>query len=80
MGPTAPPPIVSTGIIQFTNGDVSSGQDVTPCDGQFQRSKLSPKVEVDPQQEVALPLTVETHFNQMSHRLDNTVKSLEKDN
>ena len=26
--------IVSTGIIQFSDGDVSSGQDVTPCDGQ----------------------------------------------
>ena len=26
--------IVSTGIIQFSEGDVSSGQYVAPCDGQ----------------------------------------------
>ena len=41
-------------------------------------SKLPPKVEVDPQQEVVLPLTVETRLDQMSHRLDNTVKSLDE--
>ena len=70
--------IVSTGIIKFSDGDVSSGQDVAPCDGQVQMSKFSPKVEVDPQQEVALPLTVESHLDQMSHRLDNTVKSLDE--
>ena len=70
--------IVSTGIIQFSDGDVSSGQDVVPCDGQVQMSKLSPKLKVDPQQEVALPLTVETRLDQMSQRLDNTVKSLDE--
>ena len=68
--------IVSTGIIQFSDGDVSSGQDVAPCDGQMQMSKFSPKVEVDPQHQVVLPLTVETRLDQRSHRLDNTVKSL----
>ena len=41
-------------------------------------SKLSPKVDVDPQHKVALPLTVETRLDQMSHRLDNTVKSLDE--
>ena len=66
--------IVSTGIIQFSDGDVSSGQDVAPCDGQVQMSK----VEIDPQQEVTLPLTLESHLDQMSHRLDNTVKSLDE--
>ena len=70
--------IVSTGIIKFSDGDVSSGQDVTPCDGKVQMSKFSPKVEIDPQQEVALPLTVESRLDQMSHRLDNTVKSLDE--
>ena len=70
--------IVSTGIIKFSDGDVSSGQDVAPCDGQVQMSKFSPKVEVDPQQEVALPMTVESRLDQMSHRLDNTVKSLDE--
>ena len=70
--------IVSTGIIKFSDGDVSSGQDVAPCDGQVQMSKFSPKVEVDPQQEVALPLTIESRLDQMSHRLDNTVKSLDE--
>ena len=66
------------GSFQFTNGDVSLGQDVMPCDGQVQMSKLSSNVEVGPQEEVALPLTVETHLDQMSHRLDNTVKSLDE--
>ena len=53
--------IVSTGVIQFSDGDVSSGQDVAPCDGQVQMS-----------------LTVETRLDQMSHRLDNRVKSLDE--
>ena len=70
--------IVSTGIIQFSDGDVSSGHDVTPCDGQVQMSKLPAKVEVGSQQEVALPLTVEPSLDQMSHGLDSTVKSLDE--
>ena len=70
--------IVSTGINQFSDGDVSSGQDIAPCDGQVQMSKFSPKVEGDPQQEVELPRTVESRLDQMSNRLDNTVKSLDE--
>ena len=70
--------IVFTGIIKFSDGDVSLGQDVTPCDGHVQMSKLSPKVEVDPQQEDALSQIVENHLDQMSRRLDNTMKSLDE--